>query len=70
MLEQKDIEPFLNKHIAVGVPHNTIPDRLFFSFGYLRSVDATEIKIETNNGFKIIQIDNIIEIHESNGAKP
>ena len=64
MIECNEIEPFLNKYIAVGVPHNIMAGKLFFYYGVLKYVDNLEIKLETNNGFKIIPIINIRDIHE------
>ena len=68
MIDCSEIEPFLHKYIAVGVPHDIIPGKLFFYFGYLKYVDSLEVKIETNNGFKIIPISNIMDIHEAHGG--
>ena len=68
MIECNEIEPFLNKYISVGVPHDIIAGRLFFYYGILKYVDSIEIKLETKNGFKIIQIENIMDIHEKLGG--
>ena len=68
MIDSREIEPFLHKHVAIGVPHDIIPGKLFFYFGCLKYVDSTEVKIETNNGFKIIPITQIMDIHESHGG--
>ena len=69
MIERSEIERFLNKRIAVGIPHNIISGRLFFYFGILKYVDDLEVKIETNNGYKIIPLTNILDIHEAQGGK-
>lgn len=63
MIESSEIKKFLHKYIAVGVHHDILADKLFFYFGTLKNVDNTEIKIEMENGFKIISIENIIDIH-------
>ena len=62
MIESNEIEPFLHKYVGVGVPHAIIKGKLFFYYGILKYVDSTEIKIETNNGFKIIPIQDIMDI--------
>ena len=64
MIEPIEIKKFLYQYIAVGVPHEIIPDKLFFYFGTLKKIYQNEIKIETNRGFKIIPINNIMEIHK------
>lgn len=63
MIDSKEIEPFLNKYVSIGVPHDIISGKLFFYFGWLRYIDNLEVKIETNNGFRIIPIANIQDIH-------
>ena len=67
MIDRNEIETFLEEYIAIGVPHSIVPDKLFFYFGYLRYIDKEEIKIETNNGFKIIPISQIYDIHKARG---
>ena len=63
MIECNEIEPFLNKYISVGVPHDIIAGKLFFYYGYLKYVDNLEIKLEMKNGVKIIPLDRILDIH-------
>lgn len=66
-----DIEGFLGKYVALGVLHEIIPRRLFFYFGILKYVDATDVKIEINNGFRIIPISQIWDIQWiKRGDKP
>ena len=67
MIDREEIEFFLNQYVAVGVPNDMTHGKLFFYFGILKYVDSTEIKIETNNGFKIIPISNIYDIHKARG---
>jgi len=64
-LEQKDLEPFINKYIAVGVPHEIITGRLFFYFGTLQEITSTDIKLKTDNGYKIVPFADILELHET-----
>lgn len=64
MIKKEEIEPFLNKNISVGVKHYVIPGKLFFYYGLLKYIDSNEIKIETNYGFKIIPLCEILDIHE------
>ncbi len=68
MIEVIEIEPFLDKYVGIGIPHDIIPDKLFFYFGKLRYVDSTEVKIETFNGFKIIPLQKIMDIHLAQGG--
>jgi len=67
MIERNEIEPFLNKYIAVGVPHDIMDGKLFFYYGILKYVDNLEIKLETNNGFKIIPIHTIRDLQTKGG---
>jgi len=70
IIDSKEIEFLLNKYVAIGVPNDVIPNRLFFYFGWLKYVDSTEVKIETNAGYKIISIGNIFDIHLVHGGQP
>ena len=63
MIECNEIRPFLNKYISVGVPHDIIPGKLFFYYGYLRYVDNIELKLEMSNGVKIIPLTRIYDVH-------
>jgi len=65
MLKKENIENYLNKNISVGVPHLVIDDRLFFFYGILINVSETEITIKTKNGYKIIPIEQIQDLHEN-----
>ena len=70
MINKEELQQFLDKHIAVGVDSYDINiPGLFFYFGYLKTIDSTEIKIETNNGFKIIQLNDIRDMHEHQEKK-
>lgn len=63
LIDRKEIEGFLNKYIAVGVPHDIIPHKLFFYYGRLENIVEDDIKLNLKNGFKIIPIDQIRDIH-------
>lgn len=67
MIEKQDIEKFLNEYVRLGVPHDIIPNRLFFYFGIVKHVDSKEIKIETKTGYRIIQLENVKDIQKSGG---
>ena len=69
MIDSKEIEPFLDEYVAVGVPHDIIPNKLFFYFGKLKYVDSEEVQMELKNGFKIIPIENIRDIHKARGGQ-
>jgi hypothetical protein len=64
LIDKGEIQLFLDKYVRVGVPHDIIPNKLFFYFGYLKYVNSTEVKIQTNNGFRIIPLDQIMDIQE------
>jgi len=64
MLKKEELELFLGKHIAIGVPHIVDSDRLFYYYGTLIYVDYRQIKLETKNGFKLVPIDLIQDIHK------
>ena len=59
MLRKEEIKIFLNKPVSVGVPHAVIDGRLFFYYGRLTHIDDCEIQIETENGFRIVPIEQI-----------
>jgi len=65
MLEKEYIEAFIEKNVSVGVPHLILDNRLFFYYGILKSVTRNEITLQTKNGFKIIQIEEIKDIHKN-----
>lgn len=69
MIESSEMERFLYKHVAIGVPHDVIPGKLFFYFGILKYCDFTEVKLELdyNKGYKIVPIASIRDIHETHG---
>lgn len=69
MIDSIEIEPFLDKYVRIGVPHDIIPDKLFFYYGYIKYIDSEEVKIETNNGFRIIPIQKIMDIHLAHGGE-
>ena len=66
MIEPLEIKKLQHNYVAVGVPHEIIQGKLFFYFGTLKNIDENEIKLEINNGYKIIPIDQIMEIHKEN----
>ena len=65
----EEIKPFLNEHVAVGVPHTTYPGKLFFYFGILKRVDDTEVTIQEKNGFRSVLVSNIKDIHKPYGGR-
>lgn len=67
MIEKEEIKQFLNQYVRIGVPHDMIPSKLFFYFGHVKDVNNTEVKIKTSNGFKIIPLENIMDIHLAGG---
>ncbi len=70
MIEEKEIKKFLGPHVAVGVRNDFLSDKLFFYFGKIIEVDDHELKIKTSNGFKIIPLGQIKDIHIANGGQP
>jgi hypothetical protein len=63
MLKKDDLEKFLDEAVSVGVPHSIIEGRLFYYYGKLSNVSEGEIKLETNNGIRLISVEDIIDIH-------
>lgn len=63
MMDKKEIEEFFGKYIAIGVPHDKIPGRLFFYYGFLKYVTDEELKMKMSNGFKIIPLEQVKDIH-------
>lgn len=63
MIKKEEIERFIGLFISIGVPHITREGKLFFYYGYLKSVTDSEVKLETKNGFKLIPLNQIQDIH-------
>lgn len=68
MIDCTEIVSFLDKYVAIGVPNDIIEGKLIFYFGTLKSADTLEVKIETKIGYKIIQIQDIQDIHLAGGS--
>ena len=65
MIEKIELEIFLQKKVAIGVGHDIIQGRLFFYFGRLIHISQDDVKLKTKNGFKIIPIGEIRDIHRT-----
>jgi hypothetical protein len=63
MLTKEQIVLFLGDFISVGVQHSIIPDKLFFYYGVLIKCDEEEITLRTKDGFKIVKIEQVLDIH-------
>ena len=60
-MNRNDCEEFLNETVTVAIPH-IILDRPFFVTGLVKEVTDGYIKLQVKDGYKHIQIDEIIEI--------
>lgn len=69
MLNKDEILLFLGELISVGVQHTVLPDRLFFYYGILIKVDENVLTLRTNDGFKIVPIEQVLDIHTDNWRK-
>ena len=65
MIKKEEIELFLHRYVAIGTPHSVIDGKLFFYYGTLIYVDSEELKLETRNGYKIVPLILIKDIHET-----
>ncbi len=63
MFRKEDLIIFLDKLLSVGIPHTIIEGRLFYYYGKLIEIDAKEIKLETETGFRLISVEKIVDIH-------
>jgi len=66
-MDRSECQEFLLKTVAIGVPHQT-EIRPFYYYGKLLEVTKQDVKIKTTNGYKLILLDDIIEIYEDKGA--
>lgn len=66
MIEKRDIENYKDRYVGVGIPHDFIPNKLFFYYGYLSHIDGEVIKIDMKHGFKLIPYKSIKDIHLTN----
>jgi len=64
MIEPEEIEKLLNCYVAVGCPHFVVEGKLYYYYGFLRNINTDNIKIEKRDGFKIIPIEQVMEIHK------
>jgi len=66
-MKREHIVEFLNKEVAIGIPKrsSTIP---FYFYGKLIDVGDQYITITLSNGYKSLLIDEIIEIHTTEGV--
>ncbi|MCJ7571817.1 MAG: hypothetical protein MUO82_08075 [Candidatus Thermoplasmatota archaeon] len=69
MLNKEEILLFLGELISVGVQHTVLPERLFFYYGVLIKVDENALTLRTNDGFKIVPIEQVLDIHTDNWRK-
>jgi hypothetical protein len=65
LLAKEELIKFVNIFISVGVQNYDMPSQLFFYYGVLRYVDDEIIKLETQNGYKIIRLVDIMDIHKT-----
>lgn len=65
-MDEKTCREFLHKIVAIGVPHQT-EMRPFYFYGELLEVTDQYAKIKTMTGYRLISIDDIIEIYEDRG---
>lgn len=64
-MEKRFLEPYYNKPVAIGVPHNSRP-RPFFYYGKLIEITDSFIILQFKSGVKQIQIADIVDIHLEN----
>ena len=63
MLSKADFEIFLGKTVSVGLQHEIITNRLFFYNGVLTELSDDTLTLRMSNGFKIIPLDQVMDIH-------
>jgi hypothetical protein len=66
-MKEDECREFLHTLVAIGVPHQT-EARPFYFYGLLLEVTEQYAKIRMENGYKVIPLDEILEIHETKGA--
>ena len=65
-VQYDDCIMFKGKYVSVGVPHKTVPCKLFWFYGTLSEVTETEIKIQMRHGVKLIPLEQIMELKTKN----
>jgi hypothetical protein len=63
MIVYEEIRPFLGEFVDVGVAHRFIPGRLFWFYGKLIQINNDYVKLKIREGFKLVAIDDIQQIH-------
>ena len=61
-MDRRDLEQFKGKYVAIGVDHIIDPNRLFFNFGTVISINDTFLVLKWKRGIKEILISDIREI--------
>ena len=67
-MNDEECKEFLLKTVAIGVPHKT-ETRPFFHYGKLLEVTQQYAKVRTANGYKIVPLEDIVEIYELKGGE-
>lgn len=67
MLTKDEIKSLLDQCVCVGVAHNTLEGSLYFYYGILLNVTDVEVKLRTKNGYKIVPIAQILDVHLDTG---
>ncbi|MEO5350851.1 MAG: hypothetical protein H7836_14585 [Magnetococcus sp. YQC-3] len=70
MLNKEQIEVFLGKYVSIGVQHLVESSKLFFYYGTLIKVDDEILTLRTNTGFKIVPLNQVLDIHTDNWRQP
>lgn len=67
-MDANECKEFLHKLVAIGVPHQT-EMRPFYHYGNLLEVTNQYAKIRTVNGYKLVPLEDILEIYEQKGIR-
>ena len=63
MITKAELEVFLGKRIAVATPHFFLENRYFWFYGVLLKITDTELKLKTEQGYKILQLKRVKDVH-------
>ena len=65
MIEKNELIEFLNCLVDIGIQHYNCLDRPFYHTGYLREANDNFIKLKMETGYRMIPLDEILEIRLS-----
>lgn len=65
MFEKNEFDEFFGEIVDIGTHDFNVPDRIFYYTGCIKEITGNYIKLKTATGYKIVELDQIVEIRLS-----